>query len=428
MNIILYGAAREIGKSCIEIESQGQRYLLDAGIKFIGGGIQYPQYLEEIEEVDAVFLSHAHLDHSGALAFFEKKKLGAPIYATRLTWQITRMLLEDTRHLEQLRRVKPTFTQRDIELVENDIVFVDYNKEYETKDGLVKFQYINSGHIPGGASVLLEIEGKKILYTSDFNTQYTRLMIPLSVSEKIASVDTLIVEGTYGLRNHPDRMLTEKNFAQSVETCISRGGSVLVPVFGVGRSQEILMNLDSFVGKHPIYLDGMARKLLDLILYSDDPYIRNKEQLERVARHLHKVYKNDRQRVSREKGVIIVSTSGMVEGGPASFYAREFVEKKENFILLTGYQANGTRGRSLFDDHIFFQDNEAIPVSCHIRKFNFSAHLDQEALHKTLREIQHKNLILQHGDSEALDALSIFAKENLSSRVYVPQLGEKIKI
>ncbi|QQS61380.1 MAG: MBL fold metallo-hydrolase [Candidatus Moraniibacteriota bacterium] len=429
MKILFHGAAREIGKSCIEVESRGQRYLLDAGVKFIGGGIQYPQYLEDIQGVDAVFLSHAHLDHSGALAFFEKKRLGSPIYTTKLTWQITKMLLEDTRHLEQLRRVRPTFNAQDILRVEEDIVFVDYDKEYTTKDGMVKFRYLNSGHIPGGASVLLELEGRKLLYTADFNTQHTQLMIPSKIAQECPVVDTLIVEGTYGTRNHPERALTEEAFIRSIETCMNLGGSALIPVFGVGRSQEILMILDYFVGKNPIYLDGMARKLLDHVLYAQDPYIQNKERLTRIARGIKKVYKRDRERVAQEKGVIIVSTSGMVEGGPASFYAKEFVEEKNNFILLTGYQTNGTQGRSMYDDHVFFDENDMpIPVQCHMRKFNFSAHLDKDSLHEVMRNIEHKNLILQHGDPDALDALSLFAKENLTSRVFIPQLGEIMEI
>lgn len=429
MKIIFHGAAREIGKSCIEIQSQGKRYLLDAGVKFVGRNIQYPQYLEDIKDIDAVFLSHAHLDHSGALAFFEKKRLGWPIYSTRLTWQITKMLLEDTRHLEQLRRVRPTFNAKDIWRVEEDIAFVEYDKEYKTKDGLMTFRYLNSGHIPGGASIYLELEGKKLLYTSDFNTQHTELMIPAQLSKQCPSVDILVVEGTYGSRNHPERIHTQEAFVHSIKTCMNLGGSVLIPVFGVGRSQEVLMNLEPFVGKNALYLDGMARDLLDRVLYSNDPYIKNKERLERVSRYVRKVSRTDRERIAREKGAIIVSTSGMVEGGPAAFYAKEFIEEENNFIILTGYQTNGSQGRSMYDDHVFFDENDQpVPVQCHMRKFNFSAHLDKDSLHTFLKQVDHKTLILQHGDPEALDALSMFCEEHLSSRALVPQLGEVMEM
>ena len=428
MDIIFHGAAREVGKSCIEIRSRGQRYLLDAGVKFVGSGLQFPQQLEDIQEVDAVFLSHAHLDHSGALAFFERKRLGSAIYTTDMTWTITKMLLEDERHLEQIRQVRPSFSEGDILRVGEDVVTVKYDKAYRTKDNQVLFRYYNSGHIPGGASVLLEVEGKKILYTADLNTRESRLMMPSTIAEQCPEVDVLITEGTYGSRTHPDRAHTEEAFLHSVRKAIAEGGSVLIPVFGVGRSQEVLLILDALRGECPIYLDGMARGLLDETLRGDDPYVRNREALERMARYVKKVYKTDREKVARERGAIIVSTSGMVEGGPAAFYARAFIDRKEDSILLTGYQANGTRGRSLFDDHVFFENGEAIPVRCHVRKFDFSAHLDAPELHTLLTKIRHKHLILQHGDADALDALSMFARENLSSTLHVPQIGEKISI
>lgn len=428
MDIIFHGAAREVGKSCIEIRSGGQRYLLDAGVKFVGSGLQFPQQLENIQDVDAVFLSHAHLDHSGALAFFERKRLGSAIYATDMTWTITKMLLEDERHLEQIRQVRPSFSQGDIARTEEDMAIVKYDTAYRTKDDRVLFRYYNSGHIPGGASILLELEGKKILYTADLNTVESRLMVPSAIAEQCPEVDVLVVEGTYGSRTHPERAHVEEAFLHSVRKGIENGASVLVPVFGVGRSQEVLMILDALRGECPIYLDGMARGLLDEVLRGNDPYVRNREVLGRMARYVKKVYKTDREKVVNERGAIIVSTSGMVEGGPAAFYARQFIEREEDSILLTGYQANGTRGRSLFDDHMFFEDGEAIPVRCHVRKFDFSAHLDAPELHALLTKIRHSHLVLQHGDPDALDALSMFAREHLASTLHVPQIGEKITI
>ena len=427
MKLIFHGAAREIGKSCIELELQsGARYLLDAGVKFVGNRMQYPQYLRDIGEVDGVFLSHAHMDHSGALAFLEKKRLDAPIYSTPLTWEITKLLLEDARHLEQLRKIKPSFGVKDINRVEQDIHLVSYDKDYRTRDGLVRFRFLNSGHIPGGASVLLEAEGKRILYTSDVNVEPTRLMKPANLHKGDVIVDTLIIEGTYGTRNHPQRQFSEEGIVRSIHTCIEGGGSALIPVFGVGRSQEVLLVLAPLMGTVPIYLDGMARQLLDIVLRSDDSYLANIEKLRRMGRYVKKVSRSDRARLAKQKGIVIVSTSGMVEGGPSSYYARSFIEKKENFILLTGYQANGTQGRSMYDDHVFFEEGNPIPVECHMRKFDFSAHADRSGLHALVRGVTHKNLVLQHGDPDALDALADFGRENLDSKVYSPQLGDEI--
>ena len=132
--------------------------------------------------------------------------------------------------------------ERDIRKIKNDLRFVRYDQQYETHDGKIKFSYLNSGHIPGGASILLEIEGKKLLYTADLNTEDTNLMIQSEI-DNLQGIDILITENTYGDREHPDKKDSEEGLIDSVEECLKGGGSALIPVFGVGRSQEILIIL-----------------------------------------------------------------------------------------------------------------------------------------------------------------------------------------
>ena len=129
MKIIFHGAAKEVGKSCIEIQTGDKRYLMDAGIKFIQGGVEYPKELDKIYALNGIFLSHAHLDHSGALPMLENKNLNCPIYTTHLTWKITNLLLEDSYHLEKLKHIHPAYVERDIKKVENDLRYVVYDKE-----------------------------------------------------------------------------------------------------------------------------------------------------------------------------------------------------------------------------------------------------------------------------------------------------------
>lgn len=422
MKIIFHGGAREVGKSCIEIQSEGSRYLLDSGVKFIQGGIQYPEFLNNISDIDAVFLSHAHMDHSGALPFFEHNNLNCEIYTTELTWRITQQLLVDAYHIEKLRRTHPAYEAEDFNKIKQDLNFVDYNKHYTTKNGKVKFQFLNSGHIPGGASVLLELEGKRVFYTSDINTQKTNLMIPAKVN--LSDLDVLIVESTYGSREHPVREISEKGLLQSIDEAMKLGGSVLIPAFGLGRAQEILIILRNLPKHIPIYLDGMARTVTDIILRSEDPYLDNQEHLSEIFNRVKLVKSQERERIARQKGCVIVSTSGMIEGGPAVFYASHFIHEKNNYIIFTGYQTEGTRGRSLFEDHLFYNKGEVYTAKCHIRKFDFSAHLGQSAIFNLIKETPHKNLILQHGDINSLSATEKFARENVKSRVFVPQVGE----
>lgn len=428
MKIIFHGAAKEVGKSCIEIQVDGKRYLLDAGIKFIQHGIEYPKYLDKVFELEGVFISHAHLDHSGALPMLEHKQLQCPIYMTPLTWKITNLLLEDSYHLEKLKHVHPAYIERDITKIKNDLKFVKYDQEYVTKDKKIKFQFLNSGHIPGGASILMEINGKTVLYTADMNTEDTYLMVPSELEKLENNVDILITENTYGDRIHPNRNDSEEGILKSIYDCVHNCGSALIPVFGVGRSQEILILLNKLSSDIPIYLDGMARKVTDLILNTDDKYVDNREILEKMHKRIHIIQnRRERDQVAKKKGVVIVSTSGMVQGGPSVSYTEHFIHMKENFIIFTGYQASGTNGRSIFEDHMFYSHHERFKVNCHVRKFDFSAHYGQDSIHKLIEKINPKNLILQHGDVGAIEAVANWAKENYKGKVFVPQVGDEFE-
>jgi putative mRNA 3-end processing factor len=430
MKILFHGAAKEVGKSCIEILTEKKRYLLDAGIKFIQHGVEYPKELDKIFGLDGIFLSHAHLDHSGALPMLEHKQLNCPIYVTNLTWKITNLLLQDSYHLAKLKHIHPAYVERDINKVKNDLRFVRYDQQYETHDSKIKFQFINAGHIPGSASILMNIEGKTLLYTGDMNTEDTNLMIPSDLEKLQNEIDILITENTYGDRIHPDRSESEKGLIESIEECVKGGGSALVPVFGVGRSQEVLIILSKLNSDIPIYLDGMSRKLTDLMLKSDDKYIDNIDILEKMYKRVNIVkHGKERTQIAKKKGVVILTTSGMVQGGPVMSYADVMIHDKDNYILLTGYQANGTNGRSLFEDHMFYNHHHRFPVKAHVRKFDFSAHYGQDKIHNLIEKLKPKHLVLQHGDKSAISAVVewIRTKSDFKGKVYAPEIGEELE-
>lgn len=437
MQIHFHGAAGEVGKSCIEIEgADGAQYLMDAGVKFIQGGVAYPEFLENVSKMDAVFLSHAHLDHSGALPFLEHQKLNCPIYTTRMTWQITNMLLEDAYHIAQLEKTHPVYKKRDIRRAARDVKEVEYDRDYRTPDGKVQFRYVNSGHIPGGASILLELEGKRVLYTADMNSEPTRLMVPSRIADQLHGLgvtedkplDAMIIETTYGNREHPNRLETEQKFLAAIEAALARGGNVLIPSFGVGRAQEILMMLSGLPAHVPIYLDGMARKVTKLIVAEEDPYVQERTMLAKMMRRVNMVTRPTRPEVLEGTGKVIVATSGMIQGGPSVFYTEQMFKNAEDTIILTGYQVEGTRGRSLWEDHLFYRHGVAHPIMCDVQKFDFSAHYGMSSIHRLITSIPHKRLVLQHGDHGALDAVAAFARENVRSDVFVPHIGDSIEL
>jgi putative mRNA 3-end processing factor len=424
MKIIFHGAAQEVGKSCIEIQTGKKRYIMDAGIKFTKDGAEYPKFLDKVYDLDGVFLSHAHLDHSGALPLLEHKNLKCPIYCTNLTWKIVNLLLEDSYHLEQLKHVHPVYVERDITKVKNDLRFVTYDKQYESEDGLLKFTYLNSGHIPGGASILIELEGKRLLYTADVNTENTNLMVPSDI-DQLQDIDILITENTYGNREHPSKTEEEKKFIDYVKETIASGGSVLVPAFAVGRSQEIMILLEQLDTNIPIYLDGMARKVMTLVSDSDDKYIDNRDAVDRMMKRVNYIKKpTERDHIGKMKGVVIVTTSGMCQGGPVMTYMKHFAGNTKNRVILTGYQANGTNGRHIMEDRTFKDHHEVYKVICDIQQVDFSAHYGQNSIRSMMKKINPPHLILQHGDMDALNESKEYAEDNLQGKVYVPEIGE----
>ena len=187
------------------------------------------------------------------------------------------------------------------------------------------------------------------------------------------------------------------------------------------------MVLNSLPKDIPIYLDGMARTVTELILRSNDPYLNNRKVLKSIFSRVKLVKSRDREKIAREKGCVIVTTSGMIQGGPSVFYASKFIEHKNHYIIFTGYQTKGTRGRSLFEDHLFYYKGKAQLAKCHIRKFDFSAHYGQDAIFDFMKSVPHKNLILQHGDINSLEVVQQYAKENVNSKVFVPQVGEVLE-
>jgi putative mRNA 3-end processing factor len=208
MEIKLRGAAQEVGRSCIEIDAGKTRILLDCGLKLVEKEEpEYPLEVNDIEGIDSVFVSHAHLDHTGALPMFVHHGLKCGIVCTKVTKLLTKILLKDAHKVEMAEFGHPGYSKDDIQLVMARTENVEYRKKrYLKKD--VSYEFFNAGHIPGSASILFNIDGKKVLYTGDFKTVDTQLINKADTS--YGKVDVLIIESTYGASDHPDRAKEEQ--------------------------------------------------------------------------------------------------------------------------------------------------------------------------------------------------------------------------
>ncbi len=435
MKLIFHGGAREVGRSCIElVTDHGDQYLLDAGIKFKNHGYDYPKIIDELKGLDGLFLSHAHLDHSGALPLLHHKKLLPPIFATQPTVAITKILLKDSYKIARIKHLNPAYERRDVKRSIKRARIVNFDKEYDFRK--IKFKFFNAGHIPGSASILLESDNRKILYTGDINTRETNLMVASNPTKLPKDIDVLIIESTYGYRPLPDVSDVGVELVNEIKKVINNGGNVIIPTFALGRAQELLIMLNELYKdktfRAPLYFDGMCNKITRKILTGNGNYIKNKKLLSRMFFIKSKFVRsqNERNKIASSKiPKIILTTSGMVQGGPVMHYIKHMWHNKKNAIFLVGYQCKGTNGRMLLDENKVYIKGWKTDVKCRIKQFAFSGHLGKDQIFEYIKTINPKTLIVQHGDSEAVAGVCDWAKSNLPEiKVYGPEVGDEIEI
>lgn len=415
IRLTFLGGALEVGRSAMQLESNGTFMVFDFGIQVS----EPPKYPAMPDHADSLIVSHAHLDHSGmAPALYKKQSL--PSYATSLTFQLARILQEDNLKVTEQEGYPLAYLPEDIQKASNGEIPLEYKKPRNIHEDIT-MELRDAGHIPGSASALLELEGKKLLYTGDINPLDTRLLKGADVLQ----ADVLAIETTYGDRLHPDRAETEKAFIDSIRETVESGGVALVPVFAVGRSQEMLMVLKEL--ETPVYLDGMG-KLACKIILSNGGYVRDARELQKAVNHSIWVEHNSQRKDVCSEPCVILTTAGMLNGGPAIQYLRILADDAKNSILLTGYQVEGTNGRLLLEKgHVNDPDTkQKMTVKAKVRQYDFSAHADQKGLLEIVERVKPEDIVLMHGSPEATAAME--AKLEGKYRVHAPGVGETIEI
>lgn len=386
MKIRCLGGFREVGKNAVLIESK-QNILFDYGIK-----VETGEPPLKPNKVHALVLNHAHLDHVGsAPALFRKKKPN--VFSTITTFELGHMILRDSLKVARYRNLKKYFDKRDIEKMKKRETRITYGQRFETEK--YSMEFFNAGHIPGSFCCLLEIGGKRIFYTSDFNTNNTRLLKGANI--KVKDIDMLIMESTYSNRDHPPRKETEKSFFEAVQGTVANEGVAVIPSFAIGRAAELIMILDSFKPDFPIYLDGMARSATEISL--DHPeFLRNAKELKKAFKRLKLVETDNQRKKIIKKPCAIVTTSGLLEGGPSVRYVKSLYNNVESSIIFTGFMIPKTAGRYLMDTGRFVTEGFDLKIKMNIQKFDFSAHAGREDLFEFVNKVNPEKVICMHGD------------------------------
>ena len=430
VTISFLGGCREVGRSAVLVESKsGIKCMLDYGIRFRGEE-RLPQNTD-IENLKAIALSHSHIDHSGALPLLYKTEK-TPFFTNSISLALSEVLIKD---MIKISNYPYPFGYREFEYLKQNSHFLKTGTRQKIADDFF-LTFIDAGHIPGSVSILLEVDQKTILYSGDINSQDTNLIVPANVMD-IPEIDALIIESTYALREHPPREQLEKEFMEKVINITDNGGKVLIPAFGVARSQEALLILEKYNYNGKIFIDGLARKVSTL--YLDYPeFIKNIKLYRNALRKAQLVSRPKvRANVKKSKGVII-SPSGMLKGGAAIEYIKDILKDPLSAIYLVGYQVEGTPGRGLLDKGVFeFKDNRnkirgytdlRIEAQCDYDYFDFSSHVDSIHIQDYIEHLNFKtnsnnDIFCVHGDNKSTTSLaSDLVKKDFNS--VAPEIGE----
>jgi len=412
------GGAREVGRIGITVKSGKTQALLDYGV-MLDHQPGFPMHVPP-KEVDALILTHSHLDHSGAIPIFyiEGQR---PLYTNKLNLELTQLLIQDFIHLSGYYL---PFEYLELKTMMRSNKHLDYG--VEEKLGDMRFQLLNAGHTPGSAQVLIEAEGKRLLFTGDFNTADSKLLTGASMD--YGDLDAVVMESTYANEDHTERSVLEKRFVESATEVVEKGGTVLVPAFGVGRAQEIACILTAHHFEYPIVLDGMAREASRIIMNSKE-FLRDPKLFVDAMHSADWVEGwRDRRRALKTPSVI-VSPAGMLKGGPAAFYVSKIGKKAGNAIFLVSYQIPGTPGKELMDKGICTIDGKVRKVKAHYEHFDFSSHCGASQLKDALRKLGGKpKVFVVHGAERNCELLANWAKTELGLDAVAPKTGETFEV
>ena len=418
MQIGFLGGAREVGRIGITVKSKETQVLLDYGV-MLDSEPGFPMHVPP-KEVDALILSHSHLDHSGALPiFYIQGKM--PLYTNKLNLELTQLLIKDFIHLSSYYL---PFEYLELKTMMQSNKHLDFG--VEEKVGDMSFKLLNAGHTPGSTQVLLEAGGKKLLYTGDFNTTSSQLLAGAAMDYE--DLDAVVIESTYANEDHTDRLELEQRFVDSVTEVVEKGGIVLVPAFGVGRSQEMACILAAHHFEYPIVLDGMAREASRIIMNYKE-FLRD-PKLFMNAMHSADWIEGwrDRRKAIKRPGVII-STAGMLKGGPAAFYVSKLGKKASNAIFLVSYQIPGTPGKELLDKGVCTIDGKVRKVKARYEHFDFSSHCGASQLKDALRKLGGKPKVFAvHGEESNCELFAKWAESELGLDAVAPKTGETFEV
>jgi KH/beta-lactamase-domain protein len=442
------GGFREVGRSCILLQTPESRVLLDCGIK--PGNNEFP-YLTvpefDIHKLNAIVLSHAHLDHCGLIPLLYEMGYDGPLYLTAPTRDLMVLLCMDYIELTQREGRNPPYSTKGIKEAVKHSICLDYGEVSDITPDM-RLTLLNSGHILGGAVVHIHIGNgmHNVLYTSDFKFDRTALFEP--ASNNFSRAETVITESTYGAREDitPKRMEAESQVIEACKKTCERGGIALIPSFAVERSQDVMAILSRAGFKYPVYIDGMVWDAT--AIHTAYPEYFNKELQKLILQQgenpfTNEIFKRIGSSEERKKVLesgepcVIIATSGMLVGGPSVWWLKNLAENKKNSLVFVSYQAEGSLGRRIqkgWKEVPMDSSNgrtSAVPINLEIFNVNgLSGHSDHKQILNYLSRLKQKpeRIIVDHGESSKCADLSRTLHKIFRTETLCPKNLETVRL
>lgn len=410
MELQFLGGASEIGSLGLVVRDEGRTLLFDYGLT-PSDPPTYPRPLPAA--VDLAMVSHSHLDHVG-MAPLLSRLARTRVVATPVTTAVSEILARDNLKVARLEGYMPPYLGEDVNALRGRFVDADRHQTYRHHG--IEVDLTPAGHIPG-ASMFRYRGSKDLLFTGDILRIATGLV---PAAEPLES-ELLVIESTYAGREHPDRKETERRFREKVAETVERGGQAIVPAFAVGRAQEVVLALAA-TGLD-IWLDGMARRVNQVYLSHPD-YLADGRRFRKAIESVQVVSDSAQRRHAAREAEVIVTTGGMLDGGPVLSYVGERYTDPKSSILLTGFQVEGSNGRQLLEQGTLTIDGVTVRPECEVMKFDFSAHAGHSDLLEIVRASRAQKVVLMHGDDR--EALAKDLRGEVE--VILPENGHRFEV
>ncbi|GJN90878.1 hypothetical protein Rhopal_003892-T1 [Rhodotorula paludigena] len=463
MEVQLLGAGQEVGRSCCVIRYKGRTIVCDAGVHPAFSGMAALPFLDELDwsTVDAILITHFHLDHAASLTYVMEKtnfKEGkGVVYMSHPTKAVYRYLMSDFVRVSTAGSDDNLFTETEMIASFNEIQSFDFEQEIllppsDTSSASVRFTSFAAGHVLGACMFLIEIAGARVLYTGDYSTEEDRHLVPAKVPSWERPPDVMICESTYGVQSHEPRLEKEAQFTGLVQSILKRGGRVLLPVFALGRAQELLLLLDEYWAEHPelqhipiYFVSSLAIKCMDVYgqyIHTMSPNVRAK-----FARGINPFDFKRKDSFVRplDRGIsklndrtpcVVMASPGFLTSGVSRELLEKWAPDPRNGLIITGYSVEGVMARTIMNEPTeihALNGGAKIQRRLSVDYISFSAHVDYTQNSKFIDEVMPSHLILVHGEVNNMSRLRAALKARFAERkndvqIYTPRNVETVKL